>query len=59
MFQKNYIGMKKQYMIQLQEGAGLKAELGHVDFFPNGGTSQPGCQPIIGGELADFFSRFY
>ncbi|XP_041463869.1 pancreatic lipase-related protein 2-like, partial [Lytechinus variegatus] len=33
-------------------GAGLLDELGHQDFYPNGGCEMPGC-PVIGNKMCD------
>ncbi|XP_054710963.1 uncharacterized protein LOC129220557 [Uloborus diversus] len=47
----------------LLEGLGMRSQLGHVDFYPNGGTNQPGCHnsplsilPRIGLQRA---ARYY
>jgi pancreatic triacylglycerol lipase len=40
-------------------GAGIGAPIGHADFFPNGGTSQPGCltNTCSHGRAVDFYGK--
>ena len=37
-------------------GLGLWKAIGHVDFYPNGGISQRGCQNLFSSGLNNFFS---
>ena len=32
---------------------GMVAPLGHVDFYPDGGEHQDGCEPNVGGDIVD------
>lgn len=42
-------------------GAGIGAPIGHADFFPNGGDSQPGCltNTCSHGRAVDFYGNFF
>ena len=45
-----YFGILIQYLI----GLGAWEPIGHVDFYPNGGKAQRGCQNLLIGGLYDF-----
>ena len=41
-------------------GLGIWKAIGHVDFYPNGGKSQRGCQNLFVGGVKDLFDgKFY
>ncbi|XP_005107860.3 pancreatic lipase-related protein 2-like [Aplysia californica] len=42
----------------IKGGAGMLQQCGHVDFYVNGGETQPGCQDGVGGALSSLMSVF-
>ena len=50
---QNLIGGTQVVTLHLS-GFGVWEPIGHVDFYPNGGRAQRGCQHLIIGGLYDF-----
>lgn len=40
----------------LNFGLGIQGAIGHVDIYPNGGKSQPGCKDLLGNLVTSILS---